>query len=137
MDPKSPTMTRRRLLAGAVGAAGVTVLAACGETQVEEKAVPTAAPAQQAVAVEKVVTADTPAAARVQTAAPAEKVVTVEPAALRAELEEIRFATDHAPGRAGRIHRHLQVIARDIDAEKHGVGHSGTLPVALASRPAS
>ena len=35
----SPTITRRRLLAGAVGAAGATVLAACGETQIVEKIV--------------------------------------------------------------------------------------------------
>ena len=35
----SPTMTRRRLLAGAVGAAGATALAACGETQIVERVV--------------------------------------------------------------------------------------------------
>ena len=35
----SATMTRRRLLAGAMGAAGATVLAACGETQIVERVV--------------------------------------------------------------------------------------------------
>ena len=81
-----PLMSRRRLLAGAVGMAGAVTLAACGEEQVAEETVAREAPAETPVPAQKVVTAEQPAAARVETAAPAEKVVTVEPAAPQAEL---------------------------------------------------
>ena len=47
-----------------------------------------------------------------------------------------RRRVGHAPALIGRIDRHLQVVARDIDTETHRVGHSGTLRGTLASRPA-
>lgn len=97
-----PLMSRRRLLAGAVGVAGAVTLAACGEEQVAEKTVAAEAPVETPVPAEKVVTAEQPAAAMAEKTVPAEKAVTVEPAAPRAELEEIRFATDHVSGPRGR-----------------------------------
>jgi IS5 family transposase len=42
----------------------------------------------------------------------------------------------HAPARIGRLDRHFQVVTRHVDAEPHSIGHSDTLPVMLASRPA-
>ena len=94
-------ISRRRLLAAAVGAAGATVLAACGEGQVAEKTVTKAVPVETAAPVQKVVTAEKPAVTAQKTV-PVEKVVTVEAAAPQAEFVEVRFATDHVSGPRGR-----------------------------------
>ena len=47
-----------------------------------------------------------------------------------------RRGVGHPPRLVGRKDRHLQLIARDIQANKQRVGHFGTLQVTLASRPA-
>ena len=83
-----PLMSRRRLLAGAVGAAGAAALAACGETQVVEKVVERVVTQQVEVEkiVEKVVTREV------------EKVVQVEVAGPQQEVSFIRYVSNHTSG---------------------------------------
>ena len=40
-----------------------------------------------------------------------------------------------APGVLGRMHREVQVIAGDVQAERRGLGHFGTLPCGTGLPP--
>ena len=111
----SRTMTRRRLLAGSVGAFGATVLAACGETQVVEvekivtqeviKEVPVEKIVTQTqikeVQVEKIVTQTQIKEVQVDRVVTqvVEKVVEAPPAA---RTVKFNFETDHTSGPRGK-----------------------------------
>ena len=89
-----PIISRRRLLAAAVGAAGATTLAACGEGQIVTKEVPVEKIVVKEVPVEKLVTVEKTVVKEV----PVEKLVTVEkPVVVEVEKVVERVVTVEKP----------------------------------------
>ena len=114
-----PTITRRRLLVGASGAAGAIALAACGETQIVTKEVPVETTVIREVPVEKIVTVTQIKEVPVEkvvvqekiviTEVPVEKIVTKEVVVekiveVAAQAQPVRFVfhTDHTSGPRGK-----------------------------------